>query len=86
MSEDNKHITDDLLVKYLLGETDAAESREAELWINASDANKKYYADFKLIWQESERIAATSNPDEDGAWRAVAKPYCKNTCGATAAN
>ncbi|MEO6632151.1 MAG: FecR domain-containing protein [Mucilaginibacter sp.] len=68
MSEDNTHITDDLLVKYLLGETDAAETSEAELWINATDANKKYYADFKLIWQESERIAATSNPDEDGAW------------------
>ena len=68
MSDDNKHITDDLLVKYLLAETDATETREAELWINANDANKKYYADFKLIWQESERIAATSNPDEDGAW------------------
>jgi len=68
MSDDNKHITDDLLVKYLLGETDATETREAELWINANDANKKYYADFKLIWQESERIAATSNPDENGAW------------------
>ncbi|MCO5946019.1 FecR family protein [Mucilaginibacter flavidus] len=68
MSDDNKHITDDLLVKYLLGETDATESSDAELWINTSDANKKYYADFKLIWQESERIAATNNPDEDGAW------------------
>lgn len=68
MSDDNNHIIDDLLVKYLLGETDAAESSEAELWITASDANKKYYEGIKLIWQESERIAAGSNTDEDGAW------------------
>ncbi|MGN6397936.1 MAG: FecR family protein [Mucilaginibacter sp.] len=69
MSKKDNHINDDLLVKYLLGETDATESREAELWINAGDANKKYYEGIKLIWQESERIAATNDPDEDGAWR-----------------
>ncbi|SHM58580.1 FecR family protein [Mucilaginibacter sp. OK098] len=68
MSADKEHITDDALVKYLLGETNAAENRETEQWINENDANRKYYADFKLIWQESERIAANSNPDEDGAW------------------
>ena len=68
MSADNENIIDDLLVKYLLGETDAEESRKAELWIGASEANSKYYADLKLIWQESERIASTNDPDEDGAW------------------
>lgn len=73
MNEEDNHIIDDLLVKYLLGETDAAESSEAELWINAGDANKKYYEGIKLIWQESERIAANSNPDEDGAWHRLQK-------------
>ncbi|MDB5086384.1 MAG: hypothetical protein JWR09_378 [Mucilaginibacter sp.] len=68
MSADKKHIADDVLVKYLLGETNAAETRETEQWINENEANRKYYADFKLIWQESERIAANNNPDEDGAW------------------
>jgi transmembrane sensor len=81
MSEDNKHITDDLLVKYLLGETDATETREAELWINANDANKKYYADLKLIWQESERIAATHKPDEDGAWLRLQSRITKMPAG-----
>ena len=68
MSADKEHITDDALVKYLLGETNAAENRETEHWINENDANRKYYADFKLIWEESERIAANNSPDEDGAW------------------
>jgi transmembrane sensor len=81
MSDDNKHITDDLLVKYLLAETDATETREAELWINANDANKKYYADFKLIWQESERLATTSNPDEDGAWLRLQSRIAKMPAG-----
>ncbi|MES2112966.1 MAG: FecR domain-containing protein [Bacteroidota bacterium] len=73
MKEEDNHTIDDLLVKYLLGETDAAESSEAELWINAGEANKKYYEGIKLIWQESERIAATSTPDEDGAWNRLQK-------------
>lgn len=68
MSEDNNHIIDDLLVKYLLGEAGADESREAELWISASDDNRKYFAGLKLIWDESRRVAANSNPDEDAAW------------------
>ncbi|HVW95296.1 MAG TPA: FecR domain-containing protein [Mucilaginibacter sp.] len=68
MKAANNHITDDLLVKHLLGETNEAEARVAELWINANDANSKYYNNLKLIWQESERIAPASEADEDAAW------------------
>ncbi len=78
MSADKNNITDDLLVKYLLGEANAAESREAEQWINENEANRKYYADFKLIWQESERIAATNSPDEDAAWLRLQNRIGKN--------
>lgn len=78
MSADKEHINDDLLVKYLLGETTAAENREAERWINENEANRTYYADFKLIWQESERIAENSNPDEDGAWMRLQNRIAKN--------
>lgn len=78
MSADKEHINDDLLVKYLLGETTAAENREAERWINENEANRKYYADFKLIWQESERIAENSNPDEGGAWMRLQNRIAKN--------
>src|ERR1700743_3701496 len=73
MSEDKQHITDDLLVKYLLGETDAGESRQAELWISENETNRKYFEDFKLIWQQSEQLAAVNNPDEDAAWLRLQK-------------
>jgi len=55
-------------MKYLLGEASADESREAELWISASDDNRKYFTGLKLIWDESRHVAANSNPDEDAAW------------------
>jgi transmembrane sensor len=67
MAFDN-HITDDLLVKYLVGEATESESRQAQQWINASDTNRKYYDDLKRIWQESERIADGSKVNEDAAW------------------
>lgn len=73
-----KHITDDLLVKYLVGETTETESRQAEQWINASDANQKYYAGLKLIWQESERITADSKVNEDDAWLHLQNRINKN--------
>lgn len=68
MNTPENHITDDLLVKYLIGEATPQEIADAEQWINASEANKKYYAGFKLIWNESQRIAINSNVDEDAAW------------------
>lgn len=67
MAFDN-HITDDLLVKYLVGEATESESRQAQQWIHASDANRKYYDDLKRIWKESERIADGSKVNEDAAW------------------
>jgi transmembrane sensor len=67
MAFDN-HLTDDLLVKYLVGEATESESRQAQQWINASDTNRKYYDDLKRIWQESERIADGSKVNEDAAW------------------
>ncbi|ASU36253.1 FecR domain-containing protein [Mucilaginibacter xinganensis] len=78
MSADKKHITDDLLVKYILGETNAAENQETQQWLNENDANRKYYTDFKLIWEESELIASTSSPDEDGAWLRLQNRINKN--------
>jgi transmembrane sensor len=62
------HISDDLLVKHLLGETDDEEALLVEAWTNASAANKKQFLDLQAIWQESKRLAATSSIDEDAAW------------------
>ncbi len=59
---------DELLVKYLLGETSADESRVAEQWINASRDNKRYYEHFRLIWEESRQLTVTQEIDENDAW------------------
>lgn len=44
---------DELLARYLSGETDAAENAEALSWISASSENKKYFDGLKEIWEHS---------------------------------
>ncbi|MCR4029824.1 FecR family protein [Flavobacterium anhuiense] len=63
-------MNDDLLVKYLVGETDADETAIVKDWLNASENNLKYYNDFKKIWEESLLIAAEKTTvNEDDAWK-----------------
>lgn len=58
----------ELLVKYITGEANAAEKLQVEKWIAASDENSKAYDHFKLIWNESQKLAHNSAIDEDKAW------------------
>ncbi len=62
-------MNDDLLVKYLLGEASASERREVENWVAADPGNQRYFDHFKLIWEKSKKLAATSTVDEEQAWR-----------------
>lgn len=68
MKQEQSHINDDLLVKQLLGEVTAEEQAEVRAWVEESDSNRKYYNDFKLIWENSKKLAAVSNVDENAAW------------------
>ena len=61
-------MTDDLLVKYLLGEVTNEELILVENWIRQSEVNRKHFEHFKLIWQESKKLEAKSNIDVDAAW------------------
>jgi len=61
-------IMDDLLVKYLAEEATPPEQEMVEVWIKASDDNKKYFHHFQLIWNESQKLAARSAIDENKAW------------------
>ena len=84
MTNGTNHITDELLVKHLLGEASPAEYEEVERWLNADAANKRYYEHFRLIWSQSKQ-AALPAVDETQAWqrfreklhkpRAVVKPF-----------
>lgn len=68
MNKEQSHINDDLLVKHLLGEATAEEQAEVKAWVEKSDSNRKYYNDFKLIWDNSKKLAAASTIDENAAW------------------
>ena len=60
---------DELLIKFLLNETNTAENEEVQNWIAASVENEKYYRQFERIWKESEALAETSEVDEEVAWQ-----------------
>lgn len=59
---------DDLLVKYLLHEATPAEQEEVQQWCSISGANKRYFDEFKLIWEQSRQLAMASSINEEEAW------------------
>lgn len=61
-------MSDDELVKYLLGEATEEESEAVKAWMAAAPVNARYYRDFKTIWDESRKLAASSMVDVDAAW------------------
>lgn len=69
MNAEFYNMSDDLLVKYLLGEASAGERREVEHWIDADPDHQRYYEQFKFIWDESQDLAAKSEVDENDAWK-----------------
>lgn len=59
---------DDLLVKYLLGEATMQERENVEQWVAEKTVHRRYFENFKLIWNRSKQLAAHSEVDEDMAW------------------
>jgi ferric-dicitrate binding protein FerR (iron transport regulator) len=66
-------MTDELLVKWLADEATPPEQKMVEEWINASDANRHYFQHFQLIWEESKKVAAATEVDENKAWQRFQK-------------
>lgn len=60
---------DILLAKYIAGQAGADESSEAERWIAAGEANKKYAEHLRLIWEESSNLSFTGSIDTRRAWQ-----------------
>ncbi len=60
---------DEVLVKYLLGEATPEEGVVVQQWIAADKANQRYFDNFKLIWDESKKLAAQSTINEEEAWQ-----------------
>jgi transmembrane sensor len=59
---------DELLIKYLLNETDPKELAEIQRWLEEKPENQRYFNQFKLIWEESKKLEKTSTLDENAAW------------------
>jgi transmembrane sensor len=60
---------DELLIKYLLKETDDAENTEVQSWVTENKNNQEYYAQFKHTWDASKSLELKSEIDEDLAWK-----------------
>ncbi|RKR04970.1 FecR family protein [Flavobacterium sp. 90] len=69
MSQNKMNMNDDLLVKYLVGETDPDENATVEIWLKADEKNQNYYNDFKKIWDDSLVLAQNTTVDENAAWK-----------------
>ena len=68
MGEENFHMDDALLVRYLLDEVDASERLQVEQWLAASEQNLAYYKQFEALWQKRRELASVNDPDVDEAW------------------
>ncbi|WP_143307028.1 FecR domain-containing protein [Chitinophaga vietnamensis] len=63
------HMNDDLLVKYLLRIAEPDEQVAVEQWLAADPEHQRYFDHFRLIWDESKKLAAVSTVNENDAWQ-----------------
>jgi transmembrane sensor len=62
-------ITDDLLIRYLLRETTAAEDKVVQTWLEADPVNQKRYSELRWVWENSKKIAQDESRDSEEAWQ-----------------
>ncbi|SDS15308.1 FecR family protein [Mucilaginibacter mallensis] len=65
MKED---MSEDILIKYILGETTEIEAREVEAWTASSSANAQKLEEINIILEASSRLAQVSPLEETEAW------------------
>lgn len=72
MTGQNLHINDDLLVKFILGETLPEEFDFVADWLNQSEENQKQLDDLELVWLETGKLKFKPVAvDVDKAWNKV---------------
>ena len=62
-------INDDLLIRYLLRETTAAEDKVVQTWLEADPVNEKRYSELRWVWGNSKKIAPEDSRDSEEAWQ-----------------
>lgn len=68
MNKQSNHINDDLLVKHLLDIDTPSEKAAVTEWLKEKEEHQRYFEHFRLIWEESRKLAATSTVSENDAW------------------
>ncbi|WEK21180.1 MAG: FecR domain-containing protein [Candidatus Pedobacter colombiensis] len=61
-------MTDELLIKFLLKETNEEESVRVQNWLDTTPSNKAYFLQFEKIWNTSKTLSSQSKINEDDAW------------------
>jgi transmembrane sensor len=61
-------VTEDLLIRYVLGEATESEIKDITAWINASDANARQFEQTRFILETSKNLAQVSPVSETEAW------------------
>lgn len=72
MNKDNLHI-DNLLVKYLIGETSESENVQILNWIELNEENRKYFKEFKWVWDQSKQLEIKEPANVEAAWERLKK-------------
>ncbi|GAB3919679.1 FecR family protein [Larkinella terrae] len=72
--QSENRIDDDLLGKFLAGETDAAESERVQQWLNQENSERQEFDRFELIWNKAGTLGQKSDPasipvNTDAAWQ-----------------
>lgn len=62
----------------MLGEALPHEQLQVYEWLQANEANEKYFRHFNTIWKESKTLAATITVDEKEAWKKFKSRIEKN--------
>ncbi|WP_419699518.1 FecR family protein [Mucilaginibacter sp. NFX135] len=61
-------MSEDILIKYILGEASTDEGQEIETWKRANHANAKKFEEVKIILETGKRLAEVSPLGEAEAW------------------
>ena len=62
-------MSDDLLIKFLLRETDPKEDEQVRHWLSEDPENIREFERFELIWNKSKQLESESRVDPEQAWK-----------------
>lgn len=76
---EQQHISDELLINYLLDETTVAQNEAIENWLAESEENKVRYEQFAKVWLHSSQLAEDVEVNEEEAWNRLQNRMKKNS-------